>query len=135
MKIKTTDAAQSLGIHPAHLLLHVAQLDSALTFQDVWPEIEDAWVETVAATGGHRSASPRNPVQPSQPSPASPGLSAEAVHILDKLSRQGKYGKNETGKFSKVHRWETPWIEYEYHLGKQFVANSLSPLGKIHTLP
>ncbi len=92
MKTKLVEAAQSLGIHPSHLLLHVAQLDSDLTFQDVWPEIDDSWVECVAATGGHRRVSARTPVQPPKPSPAKASLSPDAVHVLDKLSRQGKYG-------------------------------------------
>ena len=92
MKIKTTEAAQSLGIHPFHLLLHVARLDSMLTFQDVWPEIDDAWVETVATTGGHRRSTSGPLPEPSTlPTPAS-SLSDYTIHVLDKLCRQGRWG-------------------------------------------
>jgi len=91
-KIKTTDAARDLGIHPAHLLLHIAGLDSSLTFADVWPEIDTDWVETIATAGGHKRprsvSSPRPPNRTVQ----MPSLSRIAVHVLDKLSRQGKWG-------------------------------------------
>jgi hypothetical protein len=92
MKIKTTEAAQSLGIHPSHLLLHVARLESTLTFQDVWPEIDNAWVETVATTGGHRSSTSGPLPEPTKPSTPVSSLSDYGIHVLDKLCRQGKWG-------------------------------------------
>lgn len=95
MKIKTSEAAQSLGIHPSHLLLHVAQLDSTLTFQDVWPEIDDGFVETVSVSGGHR----RDHHPPADQTakklevmPAQIDLSKNALRALDKLWRQNKWG-------------------------------------------
>lgn len=92
MKIKTTDAARNLSIHPSHLLLHVAELDSSLTFADVWPEIDNAWVETVATYSVHKP--PRSGPSPRFPNPPvrTPSLSRNAIHVLDKLSRQGKWG-------------------------------------------
>ena len=92
MKIKTTDAARNLSIHPSHLLLHVAELDSSLTFADVWPEIDTAWVETAATTSGHKR--PRSAPSPRFPNPPArtPSLSENAIHVLDKLSRQGRWG-------------------------------------------
>jgi hypothetical protein len=92
MKVKTTDAARDLGIHPAHLLLHVASLDASLTFGDVWPEIDEAWLETVASTGGHRRVPSEPPPRPKPLLGPLSGLSRNAVHVLDKLSRQGKWG-------------------------------------------
>jgi hypothetical protein len=92
MKIKITDAARRLRIHPAHLLLHIAELDPGLSFSDVWPEIDEAWVQTVAASGGHRQAPREIPHQPTKSVAATPGLSRNAIHVLDKLSRQGKWG-------------------------------------------
>ena len=92
MKIKTTDAARKLAIHPSHLLLHIAELEPSLTFPDVWPEIDEAWVETVAASGGHRRSALQPPPQPPKPTAPMPSLSKNAVHVLDKLSRQGKWG-------------------------------------------
>lgn len=92
MKIKTTDAARTLAIHPSHLLLHVAELDPSLTFSDVWPEIDEAWVETVAASDGRRRSTPGpSPHSPKPPMPM-PSLSQNAIHVLDKLNRQGKWG-------------------------------------------
>lgn len=95
MKIKTTEAAQSLGIHPSHLLLHVARLDSTLTFQDIWPEIDDGFVETVSVSGGrkrdHHSPADQTAKKPGDV-PAQIDLSKNALRALDKLWRQNKWG-------------------------------------------
>ncbi|MCJ7588688.1 MAG: hypothetical protein MUQ00_12425 [Candidatus Aminicenantes bacterium] len=93
MKIKTIDAARSLGIHPAHLLLHIAALDRSLTFNDVWPEIDEAWVKTVASAGRHRPFPSEPAHQVGTIPPPLSSLSKNAIHVLDKLSRQGKWGK------------------------------------------
>ena len=95
MKIKTTEAAQSLGIHPSHLLLHVARLDSTLTFQDVWPEIDDGFVETVSVSESHKrdhhSPADQTAKKPKDV-PAQIDLSKNALRALDKLWRQNKWG-------------------------------------------
>ncbi len=92
-KIRTTDAARRLGIHPAHLLQHIAALDASVQFGEVWPEVDDAWLETIAATGGHRTAppTPAEAVAPRKQGVA--GISQDAIRVLDKLTRQGKWGK------------------------------------------
>ena len=92
MKIPTTEAARQLSIHPAHLFQHVAVLERSLTFEDVWPDIDDGWVETVAATGGHKRTTPQAETPGPEQSATSSRLSDDAVHVLDKLSRQGKWG-------------------------------------------
>jgi hypothetical protein len=93
MKIRTIEAAQKLAIHPANLLLHVAELDSSLQFGDVWPEIDEDWLETISELHGYRSV-------PERPAPTTKGtstsltlsFSAVAKRVLDKLHRQGKWG-------------------------------------------
>jgi len=92
MKIKTANAARALGIHPSHLLLHVAELDRSLSFGDVWPEIDQEWVKTVEASRGHRQPTPApSPELPKLLQPT-PSPSDDAVHVLDKLSRKDKWG-------------------------------------------
>jgi len=92
MKIKTIEAAKSLGVHPSHLLLHVAELDESLAFNEVWPEMDEGWVETVAATGKHRRPRPGSSGEQVGLCGRPESLSQQAVHVVDKLSRQGKWG-------------------------------------------
>jgi len=95
MKIKTSEASRNLAIHPAHLLLHVAHLDKSLTFEDVWPEIEQHWVQTISVTGGHRHTHSvaEKEIVPSVRIPVSSlGLSDAALHIVDKLRRHSNWG-------------------------------------------
>jgi hypothetical protein len=94
MKIRTSEAATNLAIHPSHLLLHVAELDPSLRFEDVWPEIDEGWVESVSASGGHRRAPVPLQQQALANHPmASSRLSNNAVRVVDKLWRQGKWGR------------------------------------------
>jgi len=95
MKIRTSEAARELGIHPAHLLQHVAGLDSELSFEDVWPLIEKGYVDTVSAMGHYRNAEldeheqePESELQPA----VSVEISADSRLVVNKLVRQGKWG-------------------------------------------
>jgi hypothetical protein len=97
MKIKTAEAAKKLAIHPAHLLLHVAEVGQSLMFEDVWPEIDSGWVETVSVTGQHRPHEERKNIASgtlSSPHPRSTGvgISHLALRVLGKLKRQAKWG-------------------------------------------
>ncbi|MFH0910470.1 MAG: hypothetical protein V1918_03025 [Planctomycetota bacterium] len=47
MKIKLIQAARSLGVHPAFLLLYISELDELLQYQDVWPEVDDGIIKTI----------------------------------------------------------------------------------------
>jgi hypothetical protein len=95
MTTRTSEAARRLGIHPSHIFQHVAELGAELTFADVWPLIDEDWVETVSAFG-HRVVPPT--AAPSAAAAAGAvrtpthGLSDEAVRVLDKLSRHKKWG-------------------------------------------
>ena len=95
MRMKTSEAARTLGIHPSHLFQHLVELSPELTFEQVWPEIEDDWVRTIFASE-HHAASPEME-QPVAPITAVSGavtgdLSYEATKVLDKLTRQRKWG-------------------------------------------
>ena len=96
MKMKTAEAAKSLGIHPAQLFLCIAELDSSLTFSDVWPVIDTNWVEAVRVSKGYAHAAISAKIAGS-PEIARPGLvpslSENAIRILDKLYRKRKFGK------------------------------------------
>ena len=97
MKTKTIAAAESLEIHPAQLLLHFARLDRSLTFDDVWPEVDEAWVETIRSQHWdkfHPHAAitkAQSPIEQNS-TPRLPVVSRDAMRVLDKLHRQGKWG-------------------------------------------
>ena len=96
MKIKTSEAAKSLGLHPSQLFLYIAVFDDSLTFEDVWPEIDQEWVETVPVKGGHHykhGLDYRQPAQSNQPGVHAHSLSDSAVRVVDKLCRQSKWGR------------------------------------------
>lgn len=92
MKIRTCDAAKGLAMHPAHFLFYVANLDASLVFSDVWPEIDEGWVDTVALASGHRRPPSEHLPKPELASIAKSAISKNAAHVLDKLSRRGKWG-------------------------------------------
>jgi len=95
MKIQTCEAARTLGIHPSHLFQHIVELAPQLTFHDVWPEIDQGWVETVSAAGHHHIAHVEEDplvVKESMGSDLARRLSQASLRVLDKLARQKKWG-------------------------------------------
>lgn len=93
MKIRTSEAARRLGTHPSHLFLNVVALAPELTFSDVWPEIDEDLFQTVSALV-HRGTS--GPTERAKPNDLGHSIGREvsdaAIRVLDKLSRQGKWG-------------------------------------------
>ena len=95
MKMKTSEVAHSLGIHPSFLFQYLVGLAPELTFEDVWPEIDQNWVDTISALA-HRGIM-HKPEQASVTTKSASNaptqaFSDDAFHVLDKLSRQGKWG-------------------------------------------
>lgn len=95
MKIKTQEAAKKLNMHPSLLFLNIAELDPSLNFNEIWPEIDEAWVDTISQLRG------KYPVRPDfspesqtrvEAEDRSMGLSKEARKLIDKLRRHKKWG-------------------------------------------
>jgi hypothetical protein len=91
------EVARAFRVHPANLLVHLNELGAP--FDSVWPEIADAWVETVRAR--HPDRFPRlshgtavsSPLKVSPaPVPLSPGVSADGAVLIEKLWRARKWG-------------------------------------------
>lgn len=81
-------------MHPAQLFQRIIDLAPDLTFNDVWPDIDQDWVDTVSAIDHARAGEDTGQVTPGRElSAPRHGLSDNAVHVLDKLHRQKKYGK------------------------------------------
>lgn len=97
MKKPINEVAKSLGLHPFNLMLYLADMDYPL--EEIWPEIEETWIEGVRSkhwdrfghlAGGAKAVSPPR----SDDRQTEPGLSASAVQVLIKLSRKRHWGHN-----------------------------------------
>jgi hypothetical protein len=97
MKKPTHRAAKELGIHPANLIFYLSTLSAP--FEDCWPQIDDAWLQTLIQT--HRElfnpatihlnkSAANNPILQTGRSP----ISESALKILDKLHRKRHWGKH-----------------------------------------
>jgi hypothetical protein len=95
VKIKTPEAAKRLGVHPAILFFYLLELEPSLEFDDVWPEVDEAWIETLAVSRGSHVHQPEikseSPVKEIIRSMTTE-LSKEAIHVIDKLRRGRKWG-------------------------------------------
>jgi hypothetical protein len=123
MKIKTSKVASLLNIHPFHLFQHVAEISNSLAFDEVWPEIEDCWVETVSVASGHRKIEKNIEKNESRkiPNISEQNLSAAAIHLVDKLYRHSKWG-NMSVSFEALVKLT--------HLSMHDIQNAVAELNK-----
>jgi hypothetical protein len=95
VKIRTAEASKKLGLHPSQLLFKLAELEASLKFQDIWPEIDEGWFQTLSVQMGlyppHQTEKPISEPGPRTEGPQK-GLSSNALHVVDKLRRQKKWG-------------------------------------------
>ena len=96
MKQSTHEAARTLDLHPANLLLHLSSL--GMEFDDVWPDVDNAWIETLKqsdyARFGHdvplvTSADDSGPAEEQEDL----GVTDDAALVIEKLWRNEKWGK------------------------------------------
>jgi len=98
MKRSTADASLSLSpdLHPVNLLLWLAEV--GYEFDDVWPVIDESWIEAIRARDWNRFAQPQqrdaNTVDVLAQSEEAPdlGVGYEAGLLVEKLWRKGKWG-------------------------------------------
>lgn len=112
MKRPTHEAAKSLGIHPANLVLYLTYLGAP--FQDCWPSVDDGWIETLRQT--HKTlVNKTNQELPHQHSPLPStaktkyDLSKSALKILDKLHRKKDWGSH-TVSWRTIHNDYCPKV-------------------------
>jgi hypothetical protein len=91
MKIRTVEVARRIGIHPAQLLLNIAELGKELPLTEIWPEIDEGWVKALSAPIEYVHHACTTETQTTHQLP-SLKYSNNAIHVLDKLSRQSKWG-------------------------------------------
>jgi hypothetical protein len=98
MKLSTADAALSLSpsLHPVNLMLLLSEV--GYSFDDVWPAIEDSWIETVRAIDWNKFAPTQqkgsDTIEIFAQSLQFPdlGVSDEAGLVVEKLWRNSKWG-------------------------------------------
>lgn len=98
MKRPTADAASSLSLslHPINLMLHLSEV--GYSFEEVWPSIEEDWIEAVRAKDWNKFApvqqKEKDTVEIFAQSEEVPdlGISDDAGFVVEKLKRKCKWG-------------------------------------------
>lgn len=104
MKRPTHEAARSLGLHPANFLLFLSSIGAE--FSNVWPEIEDAWIEEVRRHDWERFGRPA--AVAAAPTSAGSGghtLSKSGERIIAKLVRKKSWGSNTVSLDTLKNHW------------------------------
>lgn len=95
MKISTAEAAAKLGMHPSLLLFFLKEFGPSLQFEDIWPDVDSAWIETIAVSKGISTAKGESLLKSPttvEKKERSIGLSDDAIRVIDKLRRHGNWG-------------------------------------------
>lgn len=101
MKRPLADAATSLSrsLHPFNLLLCLSEV--GYSFEDVWPGIEETWIEAVRARHWDQYSRPDNSSKISTLAAGESdnlcrdlGVSDEAAVLVEKLKRKSAWGAN-----------------------------------------
>ncbi len=115
MRTPLIQAARQVGVHPFNLLLRLSA--SGMDLEDVWPEIDESWLETVRTPGRERVSS-RPPAGHTEPTPApraamAAKLSRPAEVVIEKLWRGGRWRVAAVSfeQLQKHTHLETPLIE------------------------
>lgn len=104
MKRPTREAARCLGLHPANLLLHLASMGAE--FVDVWPEVEDAWIDEIRRQDWSRFGLLAGTEEgPAPPPPPALGVGEAAAKVLAKLVHKKTWGSNTVGLDTLRNHW------------------------------
>jgi len=89
---RTIEVSRALGLHPANLLLYLAELGA--NFDDVWPEVDDAWVGALRTKHWQRFGEKVKGAVSVPPSSTATrlGVSKDAALVVEKLWRNGRWG-------------------------------------------
>jgi hypothetical protein len=98
MKRGTHEVAREFGLHPANFLLYLAEM--RVQFDEAWPTIDDAWIETFRAQDWNKWGNKPKGVDlkeseevisvESQRTPLS--VDPDSLLIVEKLWRKNKWG-------------------------------------------
>ncbi len=97
MKRPTHEVADELKLHPANLMLELRK--HGVAFEDLWPEIDDVWKQTIQAMNRkefHSTATtdPQAGYLEVGATEEASEVSWDAAKIVEKLWRKQKYGKH-----------------------------------------
>ena len=128
MKRPTHEAARSLGLHPANLLLHLSSVGA--DFANVWPELDDVWIEEVRRHDWVRFGRPAtNAAHPTSAGLPPRNLSKSAERIIAKLVRKKSWGGNTVGLDTLKNHWCQAIPEFDRALEELLQAELLSTEG------
>jgi hypothetical protein len=126
MKTKTCDVARALSMHPARILLHAASINPELTFEDVWPEIDQALLDAMSLHPDYQTIQearlPAGTYLRAFVTKESPqgiarkpdvGNSGSSVRVADKLYQQRKWGNTSVTLDTLVNMTHLPSHEVE----------------------
>lgn len=92
MKIPIHKAAAHLRLHPCELVLELAGIAA---FDELYPEVDEGFVETLKQMHPERFVKPpRIPEAPKVPSPSLPRLSKDSELLVSVLSHKKHWGTN-----------------------------------------
>ncbi len=96
MKQKISEASKLLGLHPANFMLYIACIEPSLRFEDIWPEIDKSWIETIRATNWDKFGLENDVIHDKTnviiKKNTWDNLSETSIHVLDKLRKKRKWG-------------------------------------------
>ena len=95
MKIPINEAAKRLHLHPCELILELAQI--VTTFDDLYPAVDDGFVETIRQKHPELFARPSrvtDQIPQKVSSQSFPRLSKDAEDIISALSHKKHWGTN-----------------------------------------
>ena len=116
MKKPNHEAARSLDLHPANLLLHLSTF--GMEFDDIWPVVDISWIDTLRqsdyARFGHdvSIAASRGKSVPAEEH-VDLGVTDDMAIVIEKLWRKKKWGKLSVSFNSLRHltQLSTPELE------------------------
>jgi len=127
MQIPTHEFARSLNLHPGNLILYL--VDTGCSLEDIWPSIDESWIETVrskdwARFGPKDSAAPAPPSAPVQELPKL-GVSENAGRLIEKLWRKKQWGGDYVSRTS---------LQHEAHLSSEDLEEAICELLDLNLL-
>ena len=127
MKIPINEAARRLHLHPCELVLELAQI--ATSFDDLYPEVDEGFVETLKQMHHELFVKPSRAID--RPIEASsqplPRFSKDAEHIVYALSRKKHWGTNTVSEATLKNHYCRDLHDFDYAVKELLRVGILTP--------
>ncbi len=127
MKIPIADAARRLRLHPCELVLELAQV--ATSFDDVYPEVDEGFVETLKQMHPELFVKPSRVIDRATEasSQSLPRLSEDAEDITYALSRKKHWGTNTVSETTLKNHYCRDLRNFDYAVKELLRIGILMP--------